>query len=489
MPALATRRPTHRSDLVLAVVSALVVVFAGASTLTACGGNSKDAVDAVVSDAGDAGASSKSSNADASTAARRIDTGKVPTGTMNDCTPVRWDNPGGVANPDVVAVSADAGQTGHMFGRSKGLPDNYVEQEFFFTGSSPAYTTRMVVHRPKNSSDYNGSVLVEWYNVSGQLDFAPEWAWNRNYFMRTGWVHIAVSAQAVGANALKTFDPERYEAINHPGDDAAPDIFSQAGTAIRLQSELLLGKCMPVNALIAAGQSQSSFQLAGYTDSKQPNDKVYDGIVLHSGLEPASNEPSVPVFELFTMTEGNNTLSDGAHLVKWVVAGATHSDATLSTVGLEAGEDLGTISAAAECVSPLNTFPAYRVYSAAFDWMNRWVRDGVRPPRGTPLGMGNDNYGNARGGVRLPEIAVPIATYGANNSAAPGTDFLSGMACSLGGSTTLFSSNLLHKLYPTHDDYVNKYTKAADQTVSDGYMLQADRDVAVQDAANAAIPE
>ena len=196
----------------------------------------------------------------------------------------------------------------------------------------------MVVHRPKESSRYNGSVLVEWYNVSGQLDFAPEWAWNRDYFMREGWAHIAVSAQAVGANALKTFDGERYAKINHPGDTAAPAIFSQVGAAIRKQSELILGKCMPVNALIAAGQSQSSFQLASYTNTQQVTDKVYDEIVLHSGLEPANNNPPVPVFELFTMSEGNNALTDGPNLVKWVVAGATHSDSTLSTVGLEAGE-------------------------------------------------------------------------------------------------------------------------------------------------------
>ena len=60
-----------------------------------------------------------------------------------------------------------------------------------------------------------------------------------------------------------------------------------------------------------------------------------------------SNDPPVPVFEIFTMTEGNRQLPDGPNLVKWVVAGATHSDSTLATVGEEAGADLATVTGGA----------------------------------------------------------------------------------------------------------------------------------------------
>lgn len=465
-------------------VRAVVVVLVTCATLSGCSERTGSADDDAVKDEPRAsGAAGKSARGDVKP------TGKVPIGTKNDCEVAKWTNDGDVTIPEVEAVPADAGTTGHMFGRSKNLPDAYVEQEFLFTGTTPAYTTRMVVHRPKDSTEYNGSVLVEWYNVSGQLDFAPEWAWNRDYFMREGWAHIAVSAQAVGANALKTFDSSRYEKVNHPGDTAAPAIFSQAGAAIRSKSELILGKCMPVHALIAAGQSQSSFQLASYTNGAQVTDKVYDGIVLHSGLEPASNNPNVPVFELFTMSEGNNALMDGPTLVKWVVAGATHSDATLSSVGLEAGEDLAGFGAAPECVNPPNTFPAYRVYSAAFDWMNRWVRDGMRPPAGTPLGAAKDSYGNMLGGVRLPEIDVPTATYGTSNAAAPGVDFISAMACSLGGATAPFSPSLLEKLYPSHADYVKKYTAAANKALSNGYLLKDDFEIAIEEAKSASVPK
>jgi hypothetical protein len=465
------------------------MVSAACSTLAGCSkANKARAGSALLADAGpDSGSDGVATGG--RSARQDSGAGSVSTGT-GDCTAVAWDNTGNVENPMVVAVPADAGTKGHMFGRSMGIADyNYLEEEFFFTGTSPAYTTRMVVHRPKDSAKYNGTVIVEWYNVSGQLDFAPEWAWNRNYFMRQGYVHIAVSAQAVGANALKSFDADRYGAINHPGDGASNAIFSQAGVAIRTQSELVLGKCMPVHALIGAGQSQSSFKLAGYVNTSQPTDMVYDGIVLHSGLEAASNNPAVPVFEIFTMNEGNRSLTDGPNLVKWVVAGATHSDVTLSTVGEEAGQDFGAATQPAMCVNPPNDFPSYRVYSAAFDWMNRWVRKGERPPTGTPLETNKDDDGNALGGVRLPEIDVPTATYGVTNSAAPGTNFISGMACSLGGSTTPFSADKLIELYPTHDEYVAKYTQAADKTLAAGFLLKADYDDGIKAAKSAPIPQ
>ena len=383
-----------------------------------------------------------------------------------------------------------------MFGRSAPAslaPYNYLEYEVMFQGTSPAYGTRMVVHRPADTSKYNGTVIVEWYNVSGQLDFAPEWAWNRNYFMREGYVHIAVSAQAVGASALKRFDPVRYASINLPSDNDSNAIFSQAGVAIRLQTDLILGKCMPVHALIGTGQSQSCFKLSSYIDSAQPMDKVYDGHVCHSGLEVASNDPAVPVFEIFTMTEGNRQLPDGPNLVKWVVAGATHSDNTLATVGQEAGADLATIAGApsgmsAMCTNPGNNFPSYRVYSAAFDWMNKWVRKGQRPPKGTPFSGMDDANGNVLGGVRLPEIDVATATYTTGNSAAPGTNPISAMACTLGGSATPFTPDKLLQLYPTHDDYVQKYIQAADKTLAAGFLLKADHDTGIQDAMKASVP-
>ena len=73
----------------------------------------------------------------------------------------------------------------------------YVEQEFFVSGTASSFTsaapltadgewtaapgdtahyvTRILVRRPTDARKFNGTVIVEWLNVSGGLDAAPDW--------------------------------------------------------------------------------------------------------------------------------------------------------------------------------------------------------------------------------------------------------------------------------------------------------------------------
>ena len=98
-------------------------------------------------------------------------------------------------------------------------------------------------------------------------------------------------------------------------------------------------------------------------------------------------------------------------------------------------------------------------------------------------------YGNVEGGMRLPDIDVPIATYTRSNTATTATDLISVFACGLSGSVVQYTPERLLQLYPTHDDYVQKYTQAADNAVAAGFMLQSDRDIAVDQAQKAPIPK
>ena len=138
----------------------------------------------------------------------------------------------------------------------------YGEQEFFFSGIAASYvnteelqsdgqwsvmaaegaeyTSRMVVQRPLDDSDFNGTVVMEWFNVSGGIDSAPDWYQIHTELFREGYAWIGVSAQKVGIDGgglfdipLKQVDPERYGELNHPGDSFAFDIFSQAAQAVR----------------------------------------------------------------------------------------------------------------------------------------------------------------------------------------------------------------------------------------------------------------
>src|SRR5438128_1246817 len=55
---------------------------------------------------------------------------------------------------------------------------SYTENEYFFSGTaanlekgvSAPYDSRMLVRLPSNPKKFNGTVIVEWVNVTGQKD-------------------------------------------------------------------------------------------------------------------------------------------------------------------------------------------------------------------------------------------------------------------------------------------------------------------------------
>ena len=69
--------------------------------------------------------------------------------------------------------------------------------------SSAPFTTRIVVNRPIDPADFNGTVIVEWLNVSGGIDASPEWMQTHVELLRRGYAWVGASAQAVGVNALE----------------------------------------------------------------------------------------------------------------------------------------------------------------------------------------------------------------------------------------------------------------------------------------------
>jgi len=95
-----------------------------------------------------------------------------------------------------ITSSGTPGNTAHdyiFFATTHDLPtQGYIEQEFFIEGSANRYTTpagatgaivdsghpyrtRIVVRRPANDKDFNGTVLVEWTNVTNSFDAENVW--------------------------------------------------------------------------------------------------------------------------------------------------------------------------------------------------------------------------------------------------------------------------------------------------------------------------
>jgi len=92
---------------------------------------------------------------------------------------------------------------------------HYVEEEYFFEGSANRYTTppgatgtivdgghpyrsRLIVRRPSSAQAFNGTAIIEWHNVTPGHDLDIDWLQSHDYWMRSGYVWVGVSAQRVG---------------------------------------------------------------------------------------------------------------------------------------------------------------------------------------------------------------------------------------------------------------------------------------------------
>src|SRR6516162_5610746 len=138
------------------------------------------------------------------------------------------------------------------------------------------YTTRIVVLTPADRTRFNGTVLVEWLNVSGGIDAPAVWMMAHREMVRAGYAYVAVSAQRVGVEggenllgvdmSLKSQDPNRYAALCHPGDAFSYDIFSQAGRMVR---DGVLGE-LRAEHVVALGESQSALFLTTHINAIDP---------------------------------------------------------------------------------------------------------------------------------------------------------------------------------------------------------------------------
>jgi hypothetical protein len=414
--------------------------------------------------------------------------------------------------------------------------------------SSAAYTTRAVVYRPIDPDKFNGTVIVEWLNVSGLVDANPDWTQTHNELIRDGFAWVGVSAQAAGVSQLQCpttlptppvapcfvapGDPGRYGALSHPGDSYSYDIFSQAGQAIRDHSAQILGGLTP-QKLVAAGESQSAARMVTYIDAVQPLVHVYDGFLVHSRsaagaalsqapLTPVSTpsptlirtDIDVPVFVFQTESDvaGGFTARqpDTDRFRQWEAAGTSHFDTYGLLIGpSDTGDGQGAVANLAamqqptdvpgpggQCAQPINTGGAHWLLNSAIYWLNQWVTHGTPPPIGQPLQIqstspfayAKDVNGNALGGVRTPQVDAPIATLaGIGNTAAPGhTDSIS-LFCRLFGSTVPYSPEQLATLYENHGQFVSAWGQATRNLVRSGFLLEADENELTQSAVHSQI--
>ena len=388
-------------------------------------------------------------------------------------------------------------------------PFGYTEQELFVSGTATApdgstapYTTRVIVTRPVDRRDFNGSVLLDWVNVTAQFENAVDSLEGREELLRSGWAFVHVSAQAAGLCCTpltpQVWDPVRYAGISHPGDAYADDMYLQIARVLRTRSVSGIRPMgdLRVKRVIAAGQSQSAGRLAAIIRAHPDGAGVIDGFLVHGGLAGLDYEPrlEVPVLQLNSdWAESTGEADDDPLYRVWDVAGSAHAGlfigyqqvfgASRRIADLPAMDEQGyrdTIEAAgdygqmqanplyAACTAAGASFPMHYAVNTALRELDEWVRTGEAPrtaPRfefeadgETPA---RDADGNVLGGLRLPPVDVPVATYRSTD-------------CQLGGITVPFDPLTLLQRYPTYADYEARLRKATDRAVLAGWLLPED---------------
>jgi hypothetical protein len=425
------------------------------------------------------------------------------------------------------------------------------------------YTTRLLVRYPTDPAKFNGTVIFEWLNDTTGGDQDPLWSQIYNQALHDGYAYVGVTAQGAGMKDLNVWDPQRYPGFGDSNDGQSYDIFTQAAQAVRSNPGLMLGGLTP-RKLVGAGDSQSAFRIVTYVNAIQPVSHAFNGFMAigrSSGPAPIGNgliaTSPIPAFirtdnttpfiqantegDLEELGAGMSRQSDNNYLRTWELPGAAHID------GHEAAYELETITrdqpnvpipscqfgvpitgtgTPLDGINQVNNMPLYAVEDGALVALNKWMTQGVQPAHSPQISTADwlhliprrDQFGNALGGIRLPDIVAPTESYSAINFAKldpnslsidPAsllklvndtltTLFVTGSIndttlrseglCLLSGFFTPLSSTTLHSLYPTHSSYVSKYTSAADAAVSAGFITPLDRDGLVAAAQAASIP-
>ena len=198
----------------------------------------------------------------------------------------------------------------------------------------------------------------------------------------------------------------------------------------------------------------------------------------------------VPVFVFNTETEAPSHFlvrqPDTDRYRLWEIAGTAHTGGIETMVNLMTqlardgvGFETGGPSGAGLSLDSLqhpNVLSYAPAHKAATAHMQRWLTDGQPPPAqpwlemdaGPPPTIRRDALGNARGGIRLPDLAVPVAAH----SGVREGDVLAGLL----GTSTPFSADELANLYASRDVYLKAYAEAVDTAVAAGVVVAGDAD-------------
>lgn len=402
------------------------------------------------------------------------------------------------------------------------IKDNMKDAQVIDSGNP--YTTRVLVRRPTDPARFNGTVIVEWLNVTLDQDVDFVFGATRELLVRDGYAWVGISAQHNGIDAMKKWNPERYDALDvsasnvdpldgseidpaNPlimavgGDVLAWDMFTQVAELAKTDSTMLGG--LKANKVIAASESQSTLKVSTYYNAIQPLDQAYDGYIFYDRSDELRTDLDAKTIaigtEIFTALMGYAPQNDNDHQRWWEINGASHFsydeiqnyvDPFIKRDGAFL-DDQGNALNLTELTNmngpcaPATTYsrvPNGDILKAALHSLNSWVNGGSAPvntPRFVVDGQSPPKYvrdenGQVLGGIRTAAQDAPMST---NKGIGSGPWF-----CGPSGSHVDFTMEEMKLRYGSHEAYVAKVKAITDANVRSGVLLPEEAEKTVEEA-------
>jgi hypothetical protein len=378
------------------------------------------------------------------------------------------------------------------------------------TAGTAPYKTRFIVYHPANPDDFNGTVVLNWNNVTAGHDLLQA---DSKELFENGYALVCLTPQKAGIDGLPPihqglagWDPDRYPDLNISSDDYSFDIFSQAADAVgpkRKIDALDPMSGLDVKRIIAQGASQSAGRLATFINAVAPIYNPVDAFILQiyfgrgtplevgeavvnigtpqpgnpadrlQGTNLLRDDLNVPVFVVNSELEAAACFSvrqaDTDTMRFWEIAGTSHTSIQGRAIRQKILDRDKIVSSKSD--PRINAIPIGPVYDAAYHHMQLWLTEDIAPPVMQPIDFSGepplpvrDDQGIATGGIRLPQAEVPVA----QNSALPLSMDIFAL---LGGSCVPFDKQKVLSLYGDKSTFLGNFKTAADAAVSNGSIM------------------
>ncbi|HTC37713.1 MAG TPA: alpha/beta hydrolase domain-containing protein [Steroidobacteraceae bacterium] len=356
------------------------------------------------------------------------------------------------------------------------------------------FTTRLIVYRPRSKQRFSGKVIAESLHPTGG---GSSLMWNtlHGFFSAHGDIYVGVQHPLTIAG-LKAADSLRYGALHFEDATQLWGMLTQTGAAIKNGGVGSPLRGYRVRHLLLTGYSYTGVATATFANYHHQEAKLRDGRNIFDAYLPMADAQyvrplDVPVMRLNTQSDYNgfggleNRRPDDARYRHYEIAGASHvavpppADAAKPPAAVKLPPAPGQPHfSAADCQQGFppgsipNDYPLYLVQAAMFSNMYEWLDLKRAPPSSVFIETDADgatlldDKGNAQGGVRLPQVSVPIAKYGVGSSA----------ACILFGYTQPFPAAVSQALYGGRAAYVARVQADIERLIADRWILPNGRE-------------